>query len=1169
MFPRCLPAILGAAAAPGVPPTPELACVGETIRIRSTDPSSVTFNPVINDVTNDGAEVNLVDLDPLPATRGTIGRVGNAVTYTRAPGFADTFSLNYRAASSSGATGEGTITFVVEGTTSVAFCRGVADVLDVEIGAASSDHDVLANDEASGPIEIAPGSIVQPTGGPTLAIVDGKLRVTRNGAAAGTYAGGSYRPRLTDGSITGAAVAVTVRVVTASVTAPNFSIVVPIDAPQPFTIDALSRCSGTTAIELTPGGVSNPTGASDTAAISAGKIAYTRGTTPAGTYTMTYKVRLVATPAVEVTRTITIRVAAKWWLGRPLRGNRSWTAGIGSMGTKAADWVRDVGQWAAVCETIARPGTSDLTWEGIWGGTDVEALASVTSQPNSQLDWSTGDFGAQARSIVPDSAFLFAKCELFPASLGNASGAADLRIWDLVDGGTLDAGYVRMGARLKREFRKLGWFDDDLFVLVLPTANSSASPICRVYTATKTRYQTAMQRVITKLREGWGGRLRVAQQMDRQSRPSAITDWVPKNAAGGVDMIGLRFRPSSLVTNQTTFDQFLKKWDAASYGLIDDVLPAAETLGVPLVALDWTPVARAVTGEAPCPAADIVVQQWSKFLRAQAKANNLVAETMAGAELLDTAGYGGSDTAGGSAWSRMVADIKALWRGAPLSPIPSLTVADTAVTLSGDSVDVNVLASATPSTGVGIRRIVSAAEGLSASVVGSGTAARVRINRGTSPSGTRVVIPELALSGMAYFVDGQVVITIPEAPGSRVTDKFLNPFNRWSAHHRPIGAGVQFGIPDSVTLNNIGSTNPAHYTGGNLGGRGRLGTLPIHLDLEDSRVGTKYMWRCVTGRLTTKDVKFYSNGGKTLEATISIAIPTPGNFAFYPEVGTSTQDFQVLFYPKGGGSADILQTIRGFDYALARGIDPMKEWKLGGMDAYESAADGDSGTSASRMRWPMGFLRGFEVNDNTITTPIGHALQASVARQYKAGTGGAAGTGAPPATQILNDRAVWPAYGGDSSASSDPNDNNGDIPYGTLLTLKTADYNAIMAAIPASNRRGRRVIDAIYFYGIYVVDGNGSPNSIQLRVDAEVGYEPDPSVTEGSRKGSKPLDDVKKGIEDALDLAASKLWPVYNPQTYGGSRQTWTDGLPYVGGGGPRDPLRPEMSKNTAYDLAA
>ncbi|MEY5098733.1 MAG: hypothetical protein RJA36_1452 [Pseudomonadota bacterium] len=1164
-------AIVGAAGTPGTPPTPELICVGETIRIRSTDPSSVTFNPVVNDITNDGAEVSLIDLDPLPAARGTIGRVGNAVTYSRAPGFADTFSFNYRARSETGALGEGTITVIVEGTTTVAFVRGVADTLDIELAETTKDFDILANDEASGPLEIAAGSIVQPTGGPTLSIVGGKLRVTRGTAGLATYSGGSYRPRLVDGSILGDAVPLTVRVVSASVTAPDFTVVVPIDAPQPFVIDALARCTGTTALELSPAGLTPPTGASDTAAIVAGKINYTRSTTAAGVYTMTYKARLIANPAIEDVGTITIRVAEKWWLGRALRGNRSWAAGIGGMGARSADWVRDIGQWAAYSAPISRPGVSDLTWEGIWGGLDTEAPSAVTIQPNSQPDFFAGELGEAARGITPESAFLFAHCELFPAAFANTGGATDVRIWDLIDGGTLDAGYVRMGARLKKAYRSLGWWDDDLFVLVLPVANSTSSPICRVYTATATRYQTALQRVIAKLREGWGGRLRIAQQMDRQSRPAAITSWVPKNAAGGVDMIGMRFRPNSLVTSQATYDQFLRKWDTASYGMLDDVIPAAETLAVPLVALDWAPVAVTGVHGSPCPAADIAVEQWSKLLRAQARAKNLVAEAMSGGELLSATAYGGTDTAGSAAWGRAVTDIKGLWKGAPLSPIPSLTVADTAVTLSGDSVDVNVLASATPSTGVGIKRIVSAAEGLATSIVGSGAAARVRVARGTSPSGIRVVIPELALSGIAYLADGQIIVTIPSAPGDVDTSLFRNPFNRWSAHHRPIGAGVQFGIPDSVTAANIGSTNPAHYTGGDPGGRGRLGTLPIKLDLEDSKVGTKYYWECVAGRITTTAIKFYRTvaGKEVLQETVNVGVPDPGRFAFYPEVPAgSKQDFQVLFYRKGAGTADMLQTIRGFNFAESRGIYPMKEWPLGGMDAPEPGSPGDTGTSASRMRWPMGFLRGFEINDNSILTPIGHCLQASVARQYKRSDG----TGAPPATQVLGRRNVWPSYGQDDSADSDPDDNNGDIPYGALLTLKTADYNSIMAALPASNNRGRRIVDAIYFYGIYVVDGNGSQNSIQLRVDANVGYEPDPTVTTGARPGCKPLTGVRDNINAALALCQSKLWPVYNPQTYGTTptiRQVWTDGLPYVGGGGPRDPLRPEMSKNTAYDLAA
>jgi hypothetical protein len=1159
MLTPAIAAIVGTAGAPAVRPTPSLVCVGNSVRMSATDLASISFNPVIDDVTNDGAEVELVGLDPLPSTQGTVGRVGNVVTYTRAPGYAGTFELAYHARSATGAEASGLISFVIDGVTTPGFVTGVADTLDLEVGSASRDFDVLANDSGSGPIEIAPGSLVQPAGGPTLAIVGGLLRVTRNSAALGSYTGGSYRPRLTDGSRLGDPVPVTIRVVSATVTAPNFTVVVPITAASPFVIDALARCSGSGPLELHPTGLTAPTGSADSAAISGGKINYTRSTTPAGVYTMGYKARLVATPAVEATGTITIRVIDNWWHGRPRRGDRMWPTGYHEMGSSAATWVANNGNLDAYSGRIARPGTSDATWEGIWGGTDTEALSAVTVQANSQLDWSTGDFGAHARAMPVDGGFLLAECELFPASFQPAS-ATDVRIWDLIDGGTLDAGYQRMGARLRSNLAALGWWDLDLFVLVPFPGMNAQTGICRVYSGSRARFRASMERVYAKLREGFGSRLRIAHVVARKNRLGAsIQDWTPKNAAGGVDAVGLVFNPSALVTNEATFATYLDAWDAASYGMDGDAVPAAASLGVPLIVPKWGPLARVTAGENPCPAGDVVVQQFSKFLRARAKAKLLVCDCMSGADLLSTTAYAATDAAGIAAWSRMVADIRAIWKGAPLSPIPRLTAGTTTLTMgsSATSVDANPLADATGSETLAIRRVVAVPTGMTASVVGSGTAARVRINKGTASSGLKQIVPELALGSIPFFADGDIQLTVAGTASTRATPD--NPFTYLSAHHRPLGAGVQLGIPPSVLATAIGAADAdGDYTGA-TNTRGRIAQVGRLM-----RAGEEKPIHVVTASMTTRTVNKTPGTDPATGHDLPINIKMPDTpYVPYPGVGHG--DSEVNFWPRNGDADDdLLDMFFQFRFASFTDIKASKvqTCRLSGMDTPTDGMDG--GPSASRIRLPSHVLLGSEINGSN--PGIFHPLNIVCTRHsHKERT---YADSAPVNCHIMNDRAVWPAYGKDKFNppydAGTYRDNQGDIPYGTRLTFTDDDLDDLLA-LPGLTAAQIAMIWCWYCYGGMVADGHGDRVANPTPGD---GRGPWLSVLRVREDGTVSTS-VGNKLTDIYEHIFPRLWPVKNPRKHFAESEIFNipgnpgHGYPYLGGGGPRHATR---SINTAFD---
>jgi hypothetical protein len=165
-----------------------------------------------------------------------------------------------------------------------------------------------------------------------------------------------------------------------------------------------------------------------------------------------------------------------------------------------------------------------------------------------------------------------------------------------------------------------------------------------------------------------------------------------------------------------------------------------------------------------------------------------------------------------------------------------------------------------------------------------------------------------------------------------------------------------------------------------------------------------------------------------------------------------------------------------------------------------------------------------------------------------------------PNTHILGKLSCFPAYGQDGGASS-AEDNLGDALYGMCCTMTEDDYQAVLRMLPSRNNRGRRLVDAIYYYGIYIVDGQGvivdGKGVGQLRCDGTVGF-----TNTGSR-----IVGVQEDMESALDLCKNKLWGVFNPATYDDPRGPLVNGLPFVGGGGPRNSAEPWRSRNTGFDV--
>ena len=223
-----------------------------------------------------------------------------------------------------------------------------------------------------------------------------------------------------------------------------------------------------------------------------------------------------------------------------------------------------------------------------------------------------------------------------------------------------------------------------------------------------------------------------------------------------------------------------------------------------------------------------------------------------------------------------------------------------------------------------------------------------------------------------------------------------------------------------------------------------------------------------------------------------------------------------------------------------------KSWPFGGIDFSDGSDKFDEGSGASRMRWPSGILRGFEINPEN-PEPIRHCFQATATRHSRPDN--RQSPKAPASRQVLGKTFVWPAYGTDGGAD-DPNVNLGDIPYGTRLVIRRQDF-AQREKLGLS-ARGLVMFDTFCFYGMYLVDGQGQYDAanngavIQQRCDQNI--------------SKAAAADVNAQLMKILPL----LWPVRNPRPLGRETEVFpANGLPYAGGGGPLDPKK---SINTAWD---
>lgn len=300
-------------------------------------------------------------------------------------------------------------------------------------------------------------------------------------------------------------------------------------------------------------------------------------------------------------------------------------------------------------------------------------------------------------------------------------------------------------------------------------------------------------------------------------------------------------------------------------------------------------------------------------------------------------------------------------------------------------------------------------------------------------------------------------------------DLFLNPFDKTSAHHRPVGTGAVYGLlVDGVRT------------------RGRLAVIK-EVSLAPA-TGIKYLNR-VAPADPVRIVAWGGGHGADAQRGQSVSVRIPAAAALPPDL--AGRDNCVLFFPRDGDpAAAMADQFFGFrpetDGRFTASIH--KAYSLRGTDV-------GGGTSASRIKFPSGVLRGFELVQKL---PIRHALQVAVTRKGN------------PAFHILAKTWRWPALGTDGGAQQ-ASVNLGDIPYGTRCAIRPQD--AALREKLGLSEVGQLLFDAHLYYGVLVVDGTGDGPA-----GAKWNYRRDQDIPESQ----------KKDIEAQLRKIVPLLWPIDN-----------------------------------------
>lgn len=268
------------------------------------------------------------------------------------------------------------------------------------------------------------------------------------------------------------------------------------------------------------------------------------------------------------------------------------------------------------------------------------------------------------------------------------------------------------------------------------------------------------------------------------------------------------------------------------------------------------------------------------------------------------------------------------------------------------------------------------------------------------------------------------------------TDLFLNPFNKDSAYHRPVGTGAVYASPtDAATLDWRKSNGIYVNVGPNWGFSIAKSVItdPLVNITCDGQFG------CAGLPVTMRVPKGF-NGGTTSDANSGIYDATKLTlhelYRFHLSNGRYTASLNYPIPVTGKGHKDPGQT-------------------------------GYVGISASGQSELLTTLRGFEVNNPG--KKIQHALNLAIPS-----------AAISHCASMLSQKIIWPASAKDNFASG----NTGHIPYGALFAIPPMSRGGPYLAGLGLSEPGLRVARALRDYGAYVYDAS---QCVTMRADQFVG----------------------------------------------------------------------------------